>query len=52
MMILLLFSIRGDFVAKKLCPLCYFLGISSWGLSIIQHKYVVDLLRYVGMLKC
>lgn len=52
----LLSALSGRFAVKDLGTLHYFLGLevswSSAGLTLTQHKYCLDLLRRVGMLKC
>nr|XP_051221155.1 uncharacterized mitochondrial protein AtMg00810-like [Lolium perenne] len=53
---LLIQSLRSEFAVKDLGPLRYFLGLEVSpvfeGLSLMQKKYALDLLRRVGMLKC
>lgn len=52
----LLSALSGEFSVKDLGTLHYFLGLevarSSAGLTLLQHKYSMDLLRRAGMLKC
>jgi len=49
-------KLKADFAMKDLGPLGYFLGIQATrdcnGLHLRQTKYVLDLLKRIGALKC
>jgi hypothetical protein len=49
-------SLPDTLPIKDLGPLEYFLGLrasyNSWGMTLAQHKYVLDLMLHVNMENC